>query len=348
MAFPNEDDDAQIENADQLEAVDAKDQAQLDAEGSNDAIGTSTGLDSTSPYSTQLKSLLTQYQGALTKRSTDRTAILAEAQRKLLARAEDPMGQAALMFKVAGAFGKPTRTGAFGETLGNVGEAVAPELEKMQARKDALSDLQLKYKQVGLDQDVSDIGSQIGVVSKLAQLTQGRQGEYQTLLRQKQNLDPTSPTYSQDKTAIEARMSKLTWTPPAKSASGPKFEIDRLTEIVNDPTASADAKKIARARIAKLNYIAPTKDAASPAAKPQSPAGKQAVDEGLTIGTVQFNDRVKEIIATGKASQLSPREEAALLASEDAVEAAKTVMLNANKALAVNSICTPLGRHILL
>lgn len=423
-------DDDQIETVDQLEAEDAKDQAQLDAEGSDDSTSTSTGLDSGSPYSAQLKSLLTQYQGALTKRSTDRTAILAEAQRKLLARAEDPMGQAAMYFKVAGALGKPTRTGSFGETIGNVGEALAPEVEKMQARKDALSDLQMKYKQMGLDQDVNDLGGQIGVISKLSQLTQGKQGEYQTLMRQIQTLDPKSPTYASDKSMLEKRMNKLTFVPADKA--GPTSEVDRLTATIESKTSTTLAKTNAQKRLDRLNYIkpeekpldtltleqwankllttedkapgtyslgevnrakdiikkatyikpeekpdtnltleqwankvlmdvaktpgshpktdvdranaiikksthiAPTKDAASPAAKPQSPAGKQAVDEGLTIGTVKFNDRVKEIIATGKAAQLSPREEAALLASEDAVEAAKTVMLNANKALAVN------------
>lgn len=148
--------DDQIENLDDLQAADATDEAALNSESAD--AGTSTSLDSSSPYSTQLKGLLTQYQSALTKRSTDRTALLAEAQRKLLARAEDPMGQASMYFKMAGALAKPTRTGGFGETLSNVGEALGPEVEKMQARKDALSDLQLKYKQMGLDQDVGEIG----------------------------------------------------------------------------------------------------------------------------------------------------------------------------------------------
>lgn len=328
------DDDAQVLPADSSNASFAGDTSGVEPEAQD--VGTSGALDSTSPYAAQLKGLLTQYQGALTKRSTERTAILADAQKKLLARAEDPMGQAAMMFRVAGALGKPTRTGAFGETLSNVNEAIAPELEKMQARKEALQDLQLRYRQAGLDQDVGDLSSQIGVVSKLAQLTQGKQSEYQTLLRMKNNLDPKAPDYQQQAAALDARMKKLTWTPSDKPAAGPKFEIDRLTEIVNDPNASADAKKIARARISKLNYIPPTKEPASPAAKPQSPAGKQAVDEGLTIGTAPFNARVKEIIATGKASQLSPKEESALMASEDAVDAAKNVILNVNKALQVN------------
>jgi len=253
MATP-EDDAEVITNVEQLEEVDAKDQAALDSE----TVDTPSVLDSTSPYSKELKGLLTQYQGALTKRSKERTAILAEAQQKLLARAEDPLGQAAMLFKVAGAFGKPTKTGSFGETLGNVGEALAPEVERMQARKDALTDLQLKYKQTGLDQDVSDLSDKIGVVTKLSQLTQGKTSEYQTLMRQLQGLDPKSPTYAADKTMLEARMKRLTFVPADKPAAGPKFEIDRLTEIVNDPNASQEAKAIAKARISKLNYIAPT------------------------------------------------------------------------------------------
>ena len=211
------DDEAEvITNVDELEAADARDRAALDAEATDGKSETTSTLDSTSPYSTELKGLLSQYQGALTKRSTERTAILAEAQKRLLARAEDPMNQAAMLFRMSAAFGKPTRTGSFGETMSNVGEALAPDIEKMQARKEALSDLQLKYKQAGLDQDVGDLSDKIGVVTKLSQLTQGKTSEYQTLMRQLQGLDPKSPTYASDKSMLEKRMNKLTFVPSDK------------------------------------------------------------------------------------------------------------------------------------
>jgi len=366
----------QIETVEDLKAADARDQATLDTEAE------STTFDASAPYSKELKGLLTQYQGALGKRTTERAAILAEAQKRLLARAEDPMGQAAALFRISAAFGKPTRTGSFGETLSNVSEAIAPEVEKMQARKEALADLQLKYRQAGLDQEVGDLSDKIGVVSKLSQLTQGKTSEYQTLMRQMQGLNPKSPTYASDKALLEKRMNKLTFVPADKPVAG--SEVDRLTATIENPNATPLARSNAQKRLDKLNYIAPTdkpvenlsleqwanktlmaesktpgstptadlaransiirkstyiaptKDAALPAAKPQSPAGKQAVDEGLAVNTPAYHNRVKEIITTGKASQLSPREEAALLASEDAVEAAKAVMLNANKALKVN------------
>jgi len=295
-------DDDQIETVDQLEAEDAKDQAQLDAEGSDDAIGTSTGLDSGSPYSAQLKSLLTQYQGALTKRSTDRTAILAEAQRKLLARAADPMGEAAMYFKMAGAFGKPTRTGSFGETMGNVGEALAPEVEKMQARKDALSDLQMKYKQMGLDQDVNDLGGQIGVITKLSQLTQGKQGEYQTLMRQLQGLDPKSPTYTTDKAMLEKRMNKMTWTPGDKS---PTSEVDRLTATIESKTSTQLAKTNAQKRLDRLNYIKPEEKADTNLTLEQW-ANKVLMDVAKTPGSHPKADVDRANAIIKKATHIAP------------------------------------------
>jgi hypothetical protein len=134
MPFPKDDAVAEEEVVNDTSSV--TDNTGMETE--TPEVSTTSTFDSSSPYVNELKGLLTQYQGALSKRSTERTKVLAEAQRRLLARAEDPMGQAAALFRMSAAFGKPTRTGGFGETLSNVGEAIAPELEKMQARKEAL------------------------------------------------------------------------------------------------------------------------------------------------------------------------------------------------------------------
>ena len=301
-----EDDAEVITNVEQLEEVDAKDQAALDSE----TVDTPSVLDSTSPYSKELKGLLTQYQGALTKRSTERTAILAEAQKKLLARAEDPLGQAAMLFKVAGAFGKPTKTGSFGETLGNVGEALAPEVERMQARKDALTDLQLKYKQAGLDQEVGDLSNQIGVVTKLSQLTQGKRGEYQTLMSQLQGLDPKSPTYATDKSMLEARMKKLTFVPADKPVVGPKFEIDRLTAILDDPTSTQTAKDNATARLKKLNYIAPV-DKPPENLSLEQWANKTLLAESASPGSTPKDDLARAQAIIRKSTYIAPTKDGA-------------------------------------
>jgi len=301
-------DDAEISSVEELETADAKDQAELDAE-STDALGsTSVGLDSTSPYSKELKGLLTQYQGALSKRTTERTAILAEAQRKLLARAEDPMGQAAMYFKVAGALGKPTKTGSFGETIGNVGEALAPEIEKMQTRKDALSDLQLKYKQMGLDQDVSDLSDKIGVVTKLSQLTQGKRSEYQTLMNQLQGLDPKSPTYATDKSMLEKRMNRLTFVPADKPVAG--SEIERLTAIVENPAATTLAKANAQKRLDKLNYIAPTEKPAENLSLEQW-ANKTLMAESKTPGSTPKADLARANAIIRKSTHIAPSKDGA-------------------------------------
>lgn len=305
------DDEAEvITNVDELEAADARDQAALDADTTDSKSETTSTLDSTSPYSTELKGLLSQYQGALTKRSTERTAILAEAQKRLLARAEDPMNQAAMLFRMSAAFGKPTRTGSFGETLSNVGESLAPDIERMQARKEALSDLQLKYKQTGLDQDVGDLSDKIGVVTKLSQLTQGKTSEYQTLMRQLQGLDPKSPTYASDKSMLEKRMNKLTFVPSDKPVAGPKFEIDRLTAILDDPTSTQTAKDNATARLKKLNYIAPVDKPVENLSLEQW-ANKTLLAESASPGSTPKTDLARAQAIIRKSTYIAPSKDGA-------------------------------------
>ena len=135
--------------------------------------GSYPALSPSSPYAKQLSGMLEQYTTSLKERSTERKAVLQEAEQKLLQRINDPMDQAATYFKLAAAFGKPTRTGGFGETLGNVAEAAGSAAEERSKKTAALEDLRSKYKLSGLDQDVDDLGKQIGVTSKLAQLSSG-------------------------------------------------------------------------------------------------------------------------------------------------------------------------------
>lgn len=290
----------QIETVEDLNAADARDQATLDTEAE------STAFDASAPYSTELKSLLNQYQGALGKRATERTAILAEAQKRLLARAEDPMGQAAALFRMSAAFGKPTRTGSFGETLSNVSEAIAPEVEKMQARKEALADLQLKYRQAGLDQEVGDLSDKIGVVSKLSQLTQGKLSEYQTLMRQMQGLNPNSPTYASDKSMLEKRMNKLTFVPADKPVAG--SEVERLTAIIENPNATPLARSNAQKRLDKLNYIAPTDKPVENLSLEQW-ANKTLLAESASPGSTPKADLARANSIIKKSTYIAPSKE---------------------------------------
>jgi hypothetical protein len=63
--------------------------------------------------------------------------------------------RASLLFQAAGALGKPTRSGGFGETLGNLGEAMAgplsKEAEKQRARAQQLQQLQMARQKLGME-----------------------------------------------------------------------------------------------------------------------------------------------------------------------------------------------------
>lgn len=63
--------------------------------------------------------------------------------------------KASLLFQAAGALGKNTRSGGFGETLGNLGEAMAgplsKEAEKQRTRAQQLQQLQLARQKLGME-----------------------------------------------------------------------------------------------------------------------------------------------------------------------------------------------------
>lgn len=87
----------------------------------------------------------TDYVSALESSQKTNAEIMQDAQRVLLQRANEPM-DAGAWFRVAAAFGKPTRTGSFGETLGNVNEVLGTEADKKLKAKRDLEEMQMKYK----------------------------------------------------------------------------------------------------------------------------------------------------------------------------------------------------------
>jgi hypothetical protein len=72
--------------------------------------------------------------------------------------------KASLLFQAAGALGKPTRSGGFGETLGNLGEAMAgplsKEAEKQRARAQQLQQLQLARQKLGMEMAGQGVSAQ--------------------------------------------------------------------------------------------------------------------------------------------------------------------------------------------
>jgi hypothetical protein len=74
----------------------------------------------------------------------------------------DNMSQAERYFRLAAAFGQPTKTGSLGETLGNVGQAMAENSKSEQQSQDQDLELQMKAQQLkaaGAKEDLSTLRS---------------------------------------------------------------------------------------------------------------------------------------------------------------------------------------------
>jgi hypothetical protein len=114
-------------------------------------------------------------------------------------------------------------------------------------------------------------------------------------------------------------------------------EIDQLLEKINDPAVSPANKKVYQQRLNKLNYIPSEAKAERDSDKPQSPAGKIAKDEGLVPGTPEYIARVKALTGEGKGMNLTAKEQTELFEAEDVVNASKSVLLNLSKAKELNN-----------
>lgn len=258
--------------------------------GSTTQVGYSSSRGQ-NPYTTQLQELLGKYLEQTDKQATEKQAILDKARERILSRQAGP-SDAETAFRIAGAFGKPTRTGSFFETLGGVSDVTADVLSQKRKSQSELEDLQMKYDLAAIDQKGDALKTKVSALSTLAK------------------------TVPKD---------KLT-------------EIEKLTEVIQDPKASPDAKRIAEARIKKLTYIKSEGGAGGVGGKPQSPAGKIAADEGYTPGTPEFNTRVKKIVTEGTSTKLSTAEIKLKEETQDKIAAGKEVVGALTQALKLNDV----------
>ena len=244
------------------------------------------------PYTTQLQDLLTKYLEQSDKQASEKQAILDRAREKLMARQAGP-SDAETAFRLAAAFGKPTRTGSFFEGLSGVTDVAADVLGQKRKAKAELEDLQMKYDLAAIDQKGEGMKTKVAALSTLA------------------------------KSVPKDRLT----------------EVEKLTEVINDPKATPDAKRIANARINKLTYIKPeTGGADGVSGKPQSPAGKIAADEGYKPGTPEFNQRVQTIVKEGTSVKLSPAEIKLKDELQDKISAGKEVVTAFSQALKLNDV----------
>ena len=297
-------------------------------------VVSSTGYTSSrgaaNPYTGQLQTLLTKYLQNSEKSATDKQALLDKARERIMARSAGP-DSAEMAFRLAAAFGRPTKTGGFGETLGNVAEATAESLASQRKTKQELEDLTLKYDLAASDVKGEQYKTQVGALSTLARsIPKDRLTEIEKM--QEIIDDPRANQKAKDN--AQARITYLTTRP----SSAPKAtEVEKLIDKINDPNTPASSKAILKQRLNKLNYIAPEAKADRDADKPQSPAGRIAKDEGLTPGTPEYIARVKALTGEGKGMNLSAQEQKELFEAEDIVNASKSVLLNLSKAKELNN-----------
>jgi len=130
------------------------------SQGATQAQPAAAGPLSTSPYGLGggYAQLYARAQQEAQERQKMQQAYLASLQQQEGALGQQGMSdydKASLLFQAAGALGKPTRSGGFGETLGNLGEAMAgplsKEAEKQRARTQQLQQLQLARQKLGME-----------------------------------------------------------------------------------------------------------------------------------------------------------------------------------------------------
>lgn len=354
---------------------DEQDVGSLDANSQDQTSGAQTfGYTSSrgaaNPYTGQLQTLLTKYLEQTEKSATDKQVLLDKARERLMARSAGP-DQAEVAFRVAAALGKPTRTGSFGESMGNLAETASGALAERRKANQELEDLNLKYQLASADTKTEGQKAQIGALSALARSTpRDRLTEIEKLQEvvddpkagdsAKKNAQaritylttrptPAAKTSEIDqliakindpelsdatKALYKKRLDKLSHIPPDAKTTN---EIDQLLEKINDPNVSPANRAVYKQRLNKLNYIAPEAKAERDSDKPSSPAGKLAKDEGLVPGTPEYQARVKQLAGEGKGMNLSATEQKELFEAEDSVNASKNVILNLTRAKELNN-----------
>jgi hypothetical protein len=176
-----------------------------------------TGFDSSqadNPYTTQLSDLLEKYLKQTDTAASEKQRLLDGARQKIMARSGGT-DDAEMYFRLAAAFGKPTKTGSFAETLGGVGEATADILSQRRKSRQELEDLDLKYALAGLETGSEGMKTKIGALSTLARSVPKERLTEIERLQQVIDNPKSSPAA---KSNAQNRIRKLTYIQPEKGA----------------------------------------------------------------------------------------------------------------------------------
>jgi len=299
-----------------------QDVASTDATSGSQTFGFSSAKGAANPYTEQLQTLLSKYLEQSEKSATDKQRLLDTARERVMARSAGP-DKAEMAFRIAAALGKPTRTGSFGESLGNVAETTGEMLSQRRKASQELEDLNLKYQMASLDTKGDSQKTQIGALSALAKSVPAQR--MTEIERLQEVLDNPASSPGAKKNA-SSRISYLT------TRVGNSSEIDRIISAISDPSTPVPAKKAYEARLKKLTYIAPPAAGSDSKVAPASPAGKIALDEGLIPGSPEYQARVKALVGEGKGKTLSAQEQRELFEAEDIVKASEGALLSLSRA----------------
>jgi len=192
------------------------DDTELDPTESGGTTGFTSSKGAANPYTGQLQTLLSKYLENSEKASTDKQMLLDKARERVMARSAGP-DQAEVAFRLAAALGKPTRTGGFGETLGNVAEATVGALGEKRKASQELEDLDLKYRLAGSDVEGEKLKTQVGALSALSKAQP--KDRISEIERMQEIVDNPKSTPGSIKTAQD-RIKKLTYIKSGGSGEG--------------------------------------------------------------------------------------------------------------------------------
>jgi hypothetical protein len=113
------------------------------------------------------------YKKRRQEENTQTAQILKQAQDVLLARA-NPENSPEMYFRLAAAFGKPTKTGAFGESLGYANEALADEAARREKYRQAYEETKLKYQLQQAQLPAASAKENVDYLTKMARIPQPR------------------------------------------------------------------------------------------------------------------------------------------------------------------------------
>lgn len=250
-----------------------------------------------------LQKQLSQYSTAITAADKKKADIFKEATTRLLERQkqlEEPD-----WFGIAGALGRPTRTGAIGEELANVNEVISSRRKEQRAGAQQLEDLMMKYKLAEADRGPERLKEQLGLGIQLQKaMPKERMFEIQALEKELANLPADSPR----RKVIQGRIDKLNFI-PSKTDKQPSLE-QWANQILLDEdkapgTHPKDAVDRAKAIIKKQTYI-PTENKPVENLTLEQWANKVLSEENKTPGTHTKPDiaRANQIIR--KATYIKP------------------------------------------